>query len=859
MSVRRTAVALVTAAVATGALVAAPPASAVQAKQSAVVSTVPQAGTPAVDDGTVSAIAQVGSTMVVGGTFHSVTAADGTTYDTPYVTAFDASTGAVRSTFRPAVDGDVDAVLPGPTADTVYLGGAFKTVGGAEVRGLTLVKLADGSRVAGFAPVLSGGVPAVLTLARVGSRLYVGGTFTAVGGVAHGGIATVNATTGAVDPFLRSAVAVNHNWTTSSPSTAKKGPVGVKDLDITPDGTKLVAIGNFKQVDGKSLDQIAMWDLGGTSAVLRDWRTARFVDACGTTHYDSWVRDVDFSPDGAYFVVASVGGYKAGGLCDTASRWESATTGQDVQPTWVAYSGGDSIMSTAVTGTAVYVGGHQRWLNNGTGRNVPGGGAVPRPGVAALDPVNGMPLAWNPGRHPRGVGTAALYATSTGLWMGSDTETIGIGATMTTRKRLAFFPLAGGGGPVATTVPVLPAGVYSGPKRPTPSTSSILYRINAGGPALLTVDGGPDWSADQGTTSTYRADSGSKVEPYAVPVTRTDSTVPSGTPRAVYAEDRLDGGAKGDGKEMQYRLPVTKGTSVTVRLYFANRKVSHAAVGKRVFDVRIDGVLKTDDYDIFASVGDDVGTMRSYTVTSDGSVDVQLTHEVAHPLVAAIEVVKAGSAAVAATKGSLTARSFDGTTAGSAVAVDSHIEANGVRGATMIGGALYYGKADGSLYRRPLSNGTWGSSVLLDPYDDPTWSGTSTGSEDPNTGLKATYRGTRPSFYDELTNVTSMFYDPRTGRLYYTLYKQSALYYRAFSPDSGAIHFARSTVAGVVLPTDLTGAFLSGSTLYYATSNGNLTRVGFTGSALSGTPTVVSGPAKGVDWSSRALFLGPKP
>lgn len=854
---RRTVSLTLTTALAVGALGGTPVAQAYQPAQAQVVATAPAAGTPSVLDGTIEDLAQVGGLVVAGGTFTSTVSEDtGATVATPYAMAFDPATGKVSTTFRPAVDGRVEVVRPGPVAGTVYLGGAFK----APARGLVLVNVSDGSLVPGFAPSLPG---IVKTLARVGDRLFVGGTFTTtLGATTRTGLATINATSGALDPFLTSSVAQNHNWTPTSPDTWAKAPVGVTDLDITPDGRSMVAIGNFKKVDGRDLDQMAMWDLSGSQAVLRDWRTTRLVDACFYTRSDSWVRDVDFSPDGRYFVLATVGGYSATGLCDTASRWETAASGQSVQPTWVAYTGGDSVMSIAATGPAVYAGGHQRWFNNPTLKDRAGAGAVPRPGVAALDPTTGLPLAWNPGRHPRGVGVSALMATSTGLWMGGDTETLGTGATEVTRKRLAFFPLAGGTTP-SRTVPTLPGGVYSGPVPPAPTTTSVLHRVNAGGPAVMAMDRGPEWGADQGPTSAYRVDSGSTVSPttpYSVPLAKVDSTVPlSTTPLSVFADERVDLGAKGDLKEVQWRLPVPAGKAVTVRLYFASRSAAHAAAGKRVFDVRLDGVLKADDVDVHAAVGGQTGTMRSYPITSDGSVDVQLTHEVDHPAISAIEVVATGVAATPLPSGKVVGRTFNGTTAGAAIATTSTIDANGVRGAVVIGGHVFYGKADGNLYRRTLSGQTWGAATLVDPYNDPVWSPLATGSHDKVTGADILYRGVRTTFQDDLRNVTSMFFDPATGRLYYTLYKQTGLYYRLFSPDSGTVHAQRVTVPGVVLPSDLIGAFLDRGSLYYSRSSvATLTKVGFTGSALTGTPVSIAAPPSG-DWRSRTLFLGPTP
>jgi len=65
------------------------------------------------------------------------------------------------------------------------------------------------------------------------------------------------------------------------------------------------------------------------------------------------MRDVDISPDGSYFVVGTTGAFRAGSLCDAAARWERGASGSGQQPTWVDYTGGDTLYSVAFTGMTV--------------------------------------------------------------------------------------------------------------------------------------------------------------------------------------------------------------------------------------------------------------------------------------------------------------------------------------------------------------------------------------------------------------------------------------------------------------------------------------------------------------------------
>jgi hypothetical protein len=426
-----------------------------------VVSAVPAAGTPQVLDGSVQAMAQVGGVLVAGGNFTQVAepGSSGSVARSGLV-AFDADSGDLRPGFSPVLDGPVNAVVAGPTPGTVLVGGAFDRVNGIAAKSLVLLRLADGSVDDSFAVPVMNGVVQALRVVEATHRVYVGGTFKRVGGEAHGGLVALDTRTGRVDEQVGSSVALNHNWTDDAPPGRPRGAVGVASLDVSPDGRRLVAVGNFREVDGRPRDQVVMLDISGRTAVVRpDWRTRRLEPACLAAMFDSYARAVSFSPDGGYFVLGNSGGGFPGTVCDSVSRWETGASGDDVQPTWVAATGGDSILSTAVTAAAVYAGGHQRWLNNDDGVDAPGPGAVPRPGLAALDPVSGIPLDWNPGRNPRGVGAGALLATSQGLWVGSDTSYIGNRRYL--RQRIALFPLRGGAAPASKRVPGLPGTLWS--------------------------------------------------------------------------------------------------------------------------------------------------------------------------------------------------------------------------------------------------------------------------------------------------------------------------------------------------------------------------------------------------------------
>ncbi|RGC68772.1 hypothetical protein C5N14_12305 [Micromonospora sp. MW-13] len=477
----------------TGALVASP-APAAAPGHATVVGAVPSTLTPDIVDGTVFAIHDAGSKVVVGGSFTGVENR-GSDVKIPrnFVLAFDKATGQVDTAFAPVVDNEVLDILAGPTAGTVYLAGKFNTVNGTNRRKLALVNLSNGSLVASFPNLAFNGL--VNDIAKVGNRLLVGGIFTTAATKPRGGLVSLDATTGAVDEYLTATLTEHHNYDGVSGASAG---VGAEKLAVSPDGTQLVVIGNFKKANGALHDQVVRLTLGTSAATVSSWNTNRYEPRCNAKAFDSYVRDVSFSPDGRYFVVATTGSPYNGTLCDAVARWDTSSTGTAVQPTWVNYSGGDTFLSVGITEQAVYVGGHFRWVNNTSATNSAYPGAVARPSIAALDPLSGLPLAWNPGRHPRGYGVAELLVTAQGLWLGSDQEWIG--NFQHRRERIAFFPLTGGAAPHSTATTTLPGNVYFAGPGATNTMRTRAYDgiLGVSSSAPVASPDGTAWSAVRG-------------------------------------------------------------------------------------------------------------------------------------------------------------------------------------------------------------------------------------------------------------------------------------------------------------------------------------------------------------------------
>ncbi|QZY29810.1 hypothetical protein [Nocardioides coralli] len=351
-------------------------------------------------------VAEAGDEMVVGGRFRTVENGDRTQQLTRRnVFAFDARTGAISPTFAPDVDGIVWSAVSDGTS--VWLGGAFRNVNGQPRSTVAKLDLATGALDPTFAAPFRG--------ARVTDMELHDGHLVVAGTIPRR-IMSLSPVTGRRTTYL------DHQVGGRLPNS---NSAQVFKFDISSDGEHLAAVGNFLTVDGADRPRMFLLDLGDTSSALSPWNYEANGVSCTSTRRNAiaYIQDVDFAPDSSWFAVAAFGfryqpDWKGRQLCDGVARFETDEL-DPFEPTWLNYTGGDSLKSVAATDAAVYVQGHSRWLDNPDAFDRPGPGSVERPGGGAVDPVTGLALSWNP-VMPQQSGGYQILPTAEGVWFVTD-------------------------------------------------------------------------------------------------------------------------------------------------------------------------------------------------------------------------------------------------------------------------------------------------------------------------------------------------------------------------------------------------------------------------------------------------------
>ena len=371
---------------------------------------------------------QVGRYIVSGGNFFNVELQDGSVLNKRYFAAWNIDTKQIACS-NVVFDGEIFAISPGPTADTLFVGGQFTRVTGpdgvqrARTR-LVKLKLPDCSIDTTFGS--PGANAKIDEFALVGNRLFVGGDFTEIAGQHASTVAELDATTGVVNPAFSFTV-------TNSLSSR------VRAMGISPDGNSLVVAGRFGTIAGNGRTITSPTAVFDITQPQRPQLTAHSSSGYVELKY---LTDASVSPDG------SLVGLTYGTLTAADFVYLTPTTTAAVTFRWKHFMRNSSF-GIGVSNNAVYVGGHFCKVDEGPGSTdvmTPNsldscaGAATPR-GVwrtklIAMSLTDGTPLSWNPGQESF-TGAREITVIPRGILIGYDgvrTNHVRVGA-------LAFLDL----------------------------------------------------------------------------------------------------------------------------------------------------------------------------------------------------------------------------------------------------------------------------------------------------------------------------------------------------------------------------------------------------------------------------------
>lgn len=395
----------------------------------------PRANTPVISNGEIWDIEVVPSLnrVFIAGGFTSAanSVAPTTTVSQASLLSYNLNTGLIDTSFRPSFGGGgVSAVEASPDGTKLFVGGSFNTVNGMTKQKVASLNLTTGAPLTTFG-FTNNTNNQVTALATTNDTLYVGGRFSRLNGVVKSGLAAVNTASGVVDTTFSNDI---------TGGIGVDGALGVPQLKLTNDGSKLLVVHTGRQIAGQ--DRYSMGLIDTATKQLLPFRSQLWDENLARVGGVNRIYGADIAPDDSYFVVTSGSGGDAPPISDTAIAYPlNATSIQssDVEELWVSRHF-DSIYSVAITEQAVYLGGHFSFVESptaddpwpgldnvgyGTGQGLAGYGlgdqVVRRDHIAAVSPSTGKAVEWNPTNGSNSFeGNKAMEATPRGLFIGGD-------------------------------------------------------------------------------------------------------------------------------------------------------------------------------------------------------------------------------------------------------------------------------------------------------------------------------------------------------------------------------------------------------------------------------------------------------
>jgi len=159
-------------------------------------------------------------------------------------------------------------------------------------------------------------------------------------------------------------------------------------------------------------------------------------------------------------------------------------------------------------------------------------------------------------------------------------------------------------------------------------TSQTTFDVSVG----LVIDVGAA-RASAGLT-THRGYANAVAVPFST--SAAISGVPEGVPASLFRTNVFDNPGR---PELLFSIPTVANQAYEVDLFFAEVWTGAFGVGRRVFDVMIEGSLALDNLDVFAVAGGGNRALtRTFPVTGDGNLSIELLHVTQNPNISGIRV-----------------------------------------------------------------------------------------------------------------------------------------------------------------------------------------------------------------------------
>ncbi|WP_426302602.1 PKD domain-containing protein [Arthrobacter sp. R-11] len=281
----------------------------------------------------------IGNTVYVGGNFTEARpsgAAPGTGVARSNLLAYNLTTGELINSFAPTTNGEVTALAASPDGSRLYVGGSFTAVNGSTVWRLVALNPNTGAIVTQFLPKPSA---SVRTIVATADTVYFGGLFDAVGSVSRGRLAAVTAANATLLPWNPIAAGGR-----------------VNALALAPDGLSMVVGGAFTTLNGSANPGFGLGRVDTNTGLNQAFPINNVVRNGGT--------------NGAITTLATDGTnvYGAGYTFGRTSTLEGmfSVNWSDNTTKWIEDCHGDTYSITPM-GDVLYLAGHAHYCGNAGG------------------------------------------------------------------------------------------------------------------------------------------------------------------------------------------------------------------------------------------------------------------------------------------------------------------------------------------------------------------------------------------------------------------------------------------------------------------------------------------------------------